>query len=197
MSLYKHNSFSQKHQRRTKTNLHWVMMAIGSLSSIAGIIIYWIARDEHLVSVHAQLGMASTVFTVLGVINGTMALWSRELYDFMPPVYTKLIHNVCGIVAFVTGMASMALGFDKFMFHFFTPDEVLHGLQYGSAVTIVLSLFGAARSFWRLLQGALPRVFDRGESEWESSVPTAEATDGYGVKSVRRSRLDDGKIALA
>lgn len=42
---------------------------------------------------------------VIGLINGSSALWSHELSKLanIRPVYTKLLHNVVGIAAFVIG----------------------------------------------------------------------------------------------
>lgn len=48
-------------------------------------------------------GLASAVFTILGVLNGTSAIWSTELYKWVKPVYSKIFHNITGIAAFVLG----------------------------------------------------------------------------------------------
>lgn len=169
MSMYKHNSWSNLHQRKTQQHLHWILQAFGSGSAIAGMVVYYVARDRHLLSAHSQLGFASAIFTCLSILNGTTAFWSRELMRYVKPVYTKLLHNACGIIAFVTGMGALILGFDQFPIRFHTSDEVVLALQIGCGFTIVLSLAGALRSFWRLLQGALPGIFYREDDEESES----------------------------
>lgn len=179
MSLYKHNSWSHLHQRRTQQHLHWILQALGSGAAIAGMAVYYVARDRHLRSTHSQLGFASLIFTCLGILNGTAALWSRELFRFVKPVYTKLFHNVCGITAFVTGMGALILGFQKSSILRNSTPEVVLAMQIGCAVTIVLSLSGALRSFWRLVQGAVPSLFYREEEE--DYVPTTQLPSKVGL----------------
>lgn len=50
-------------------------------------------------------GLISLIMLVIGLINGSSALWSHELSKLanIRPVYTKLLHNVVGIAAFVIG----------------------------------------------------------------------------------------------
>lgn len=159
MSLYQQNSWTVLHTKRTKTNLHWVLQAIGSGMAVGGMVTYFVNRNEHFVSIHSKLGLASAVFTCIGVLNGTSALWSKELFRFVKPVYSKLFHNVIGIVAFVLGMASLIYGFNKFQFQLLTSAEGIVALQVLCGITIVLSLFGAAKSLWRLIQGSFPGFF--------------------------------------
>lgn len=103
LSFYKTNSWSNIHSPRTKANIHWIFLAIGSVLAIAGMIILYQDRSTHFQTIHSQLGLASGVITILGVLNGTSALWSKELYRFVKPVYTKIFHNFIGIAAFVIG----------------------------------------------------------------------------------------------
>lgn len=56
LSLYKQNSWSTVHCKRTKTNLHWILQAIGSTMAIAGMVVEYLTRQSHFRSIHSQLG---------------------------------------------------------------------------------------------------------------------------------------------
>lgn len=178
MSLYQQNSWTVLHTKRTKTNLHWVLQAIGSSMAIGGMLLYVVNRDQHFDSLHGQLGLASGIFTCIGILNGTSALWAKELYRFVKPVYSKLFHNVIGIVAFVLGMASLIVGFNKFQFQLVTSADGILVLQVLCAITIVLSLFGAGKSFWRLIQGTFPGLFYTENEEDDFDIEPRNETKG-------------------
>lgn len=50
-------------------------------------------------------GLTSLILLVIGLINGTAALWSYEFSKLakIRPVFTKLFHNLIGTAAFVIG----------------------------------------------------------------------------------------------
>lgn len=54
---------------------------------------------------YSSSGLISLILLVIGLINGSSALWAHELSKLakIRPVYTKLLHNVVGIAAFVIG----------------------------------------------------------------------------------------------
>lgn len=53
-------------------------------------------------------GLISLILLSIGLINGIGALWSRKFSKLtkIKPVFTKLLHNVIGIAAFVVGKLS-------------------------------------------------------------------------------------------
>lgn len=107
LAFYPLNAWSQLHTRQTKKTIHWVLQAIGSISAIAGMIIEFISRFQnskyHFVSTHSIIGLIAGVFTIIGMLNGLLALWSIELKTRVKPIYLKFIHNLNGIAAFVLG----------------------------------------------------------------------------------------------
>lgn len=114
MSLYSGNSWTQATTRDTKKTIHWVMQVIGSALAIAGISIRINAKDkDHFQSVHAITGLISMIFLIITCCNGVSALWSRELRTYVKPIYTKLLHNVTAISAFVLGMIDFMAGVDE------------------------------------------------------------------------------------
>lgn len=56
LSLYNSNSWTQIHEKRAKTNLHWILQAIGSSMAIAGMVIEFINRDIHFRTRHSKIG---------------------------------------------------------------------------------------------------------------------------------------------
>lgn len=177
MALYAQNSWSGLHTRRTQTNLHWILQALGSGMAIAGMVVFYLERDYHLDSTHSIVGFVSLILTCLGILNGTSALWSRELMRLMRPVYTKLFHNVVGILAFVTGMVSLIYGFNKLRYNI--TRDVIVALQVLCGITLVISLIGAAGSLKRLVEGAFPGLFYREEDD--------DDEDGVDGKAAARS----------
>lgn len=166
ISLYKHNSWSGHHGRRTKNNVHWILQLGGVGFAIAGMVVLFVERDVHFVSVHSQLGLASGVFTVLGVLNGMSALWAAEMRACVRPVYAKLCHNLTGSLAFVLGMVSLMYGFNLFPFRHFSPSmDVVVLMQSLCGLTIVASMLGAVQSMWSQMQGMCPGVCAGGDDD--------------------------------
>lgn len=169
MSLYAHNSWSSLHTRRTQTNLHWILQALGSGMAIAGSVIYYLERTEHLITTHAVLGFISLIFTGIGLLNGTSALWARQLRGLVKPAYARLGHNVIGILAFTTGMASLVYGFNNYELR----RGVIVTLQIMGILTIFMSMCGVPMALKRLVEGAFPSVFYR---DFDSDVNNFDAT---------------------
>lgn len=183
VSLYRHNSWTGHHARRTKNNLHWVLQAVGCAFAIAGMVVLYLDRDVHFVSLHSQLGLASGVFVVLGVLNGTLTLWARELRSCAKPLWVKLCHNCTGILAFALGMASLIYGFNLFPFRHRSPSlEVVVWMQAMCGVTIVFCLLGAAQSLWTqvggVLGGCCRRDGDDNDDDGSSGFTNATADVG-------------------
>lgn len=107
LSLYSENVWSMQCSRKTKKNIHWILQAVGSTIAFAGIITEYIFRSlkskPHFSTTHSTIGLIAAVFTLIGIVNGVSALWAFELRKFVRPVYSKLLHNLHGIVAFVLG----------------------------------------------------------------------------------------------
>lgn len=172
MSLYSHNSWSALHTRRTQTNIHWILQAIGSGMAIAGSVLYYLQRDQHLVTTHAVLGFISLIFTGIGLLNGTSALWARELRRLTKPAYARLVHNVVGLLAFTIGMASLVFGFNNFELKL----EAIVTLQILCGLTIFMSQCGVPVSLKRLVEGAFPDVCYKKECEIEDGeAPVVQA----------------------
>lgn len=103
MAFYSQNVWSQKHSQPVKRLLHWVLHAIGSSMAMAGMYIEYANRRKHLHSKHAIIGFIAGIFTLIGMVNGSSALWSVELRKLVAPVYLKVFHKLTGVIAFVLG----------------------------------------------------------------------------------------------
>lgn len=148
LALYSQNVLSQHNSRNIQRRIHWIMQLIGSLMAIAGIIIEFNSTyiDSHFNSLHAILGLIAISLTGFGLINGTLALFSIELKNYLKPIKTKFFHNLVGTSAFVVGMIALFFGYEyDFLFNG-TPPEAVRWCQAVAIITIILSLFGAIRS---------------------------------------------------
>lgn len=183
LSLYKQNSWSGLHQRRTKNHLHWILQVLGCAFAFAGMWILYDARGIRIRSTHAKLGYGSNILIIIGVINGSSALWARELGRWVKPVYSKLFHNLTGSLCFVLGMASLIYGFNMSPFRPNSGIPLVKAMQTMCALTIVLSMIGALVSLWSQVQGALPFLFrwtERSGDSDEEEVPN-KSTAGQQV----------------
>lgn len=107
LSFYSENVWSKQHTRKTHRTLHWVLQGLGSASAMTGMTLEfinkWKSSSPHFSSTHSILGLTAFIVTLLGILNGTSALWSVELRAYVKPVYVKMAHNIIGISAFVLG----------------------------------------------------------------------------------------------
>lgn len=109
MSFYASNTWSQLHSRSTKRHLHWVLQTLGATIAIIGCAIeYWnrspTATESKWNSIHLVVGYISLFLLGVSLLNGTTAMWSAELrFCWSKPVWSKFVHNLCGLVAFVLG----------------------------------------------------------------------------------------------
>lgn len=180
LSLYKQNAWSSLHQRRTKNHLHWILQVLGCGFAFAGMWILYEARGIRIRSIHAKLGFASNILIIIGVINGSSALWARELGRWVKPVYSKLFHNLTGSLCFVLGMSSLIYGFQLRPFRSNAGIPMVWAMQTICAITIVLSMIGAVVSLWSQVQGTFPFLFRwlerSGADSEEEQVPQTKAS---------------------
>lgn len=108
--FYSENVWSKQHTRQTRKTFHWILQAIGSLAAIIGIIIEFIGRSlkskSHISSTHSTIGLIAAISTFVGMFSGIHALYSMELKKYVRPVYSKLAHNLNGIIAFSLGIVN-------------------------------------------------------------------------------------------
>lgn len=71
--------------------------------AMAGMIIEYVNRNWHLHTTHGIIGFIAGIFTLIGMLNGTSALWSVEMRKLVAPVYLKVFHKLTGVIAFVLG----------------------------------------------------------------------------------------------
>lgn len=146
LAFYASNGWSRLHGRRTKSHLHWILQVVGAGMSIAGCVIEYYDNTRHLRSIHSLLGLISLAFLCVSLLNGVSAMWSPQLRAWLRPVFTKSVHNLCGLLAFVVGMVSQLYGYDTGRVVRASTPEIRVALQIAAAVTIVLSTFGALKS---------------------------------------------------
>lgn len=61
IGIYHTNSWSRQHNRRSRHNIHWIMQAVGSTLSLAGVLCEYLHTRRHFNNHHAFLGNESRI----------------------------------------------------------------------------------------------------------------------------------------
>lgn len=86
---------------------------------------------------------------VFGLVNGILSLWAQELRFFVRPVYSKFLHNLVGLLAFITGISInilhyfLMLGTNSPMYQTFLStyivEELIENHFWGRTVILFVS----------------------------------------------------------
>lgn len=110
MTLLPQNVWSAQYDTQTRRTIHWILQTAGSMLALSGIIVEYVNyQGKHFATKHAVIGLISGIFLLIGLCNGTMALWSIELRKIFRPVVLKCLHNFIGVTAVVLGNESHIL----------------------------------------------------------------------------------------
>lgn len=83
---------------------------------------------------------------------GTMAFYAKKLKRFVPPVYFKFLHNLFGLAAYTTGIASLIFGLDKRTFSSYVSSEDKTGVICCISVIAVFCVIEALRSLYNQIK---------------------------------------------
>ncbi|XP_029042569.1 probable transmembrane reductase CYB561D1 [Osmia bicornis bicornis] len=135
--------------RRAKSHVHWILQLLGAICVVAGIVPMYQAKTFHFQSIHAILGIASTVIMLFLVAFGYPVFVAAKLRAVIRPVVIKFSHNFLGISCFVLGMASQCYGYKKSWLTYVShvPNIQLICIVVTALITILS------------LRGALPTLF--------------------------------------
>ncbi|XP_065088210.1 transmembrane reductase CYB561D2-like [Ochlerotatus camptorhynchus] len=154
LTLYSSNSWTMQNAIDTKRRLHWMLQLIGCIAIFVGIGIEIKDKDDakrsHFKSDHAITGLVSMVFICLSMLNGLASLYAVKIRHIIKPVYIKLTHYLCGIVAFVVGMVSLMLEYSPRRLQ---TAENANMLTVFSSVVVVLTVIGAMKTMYGQLKG--------------------------------------------
>lgn len=99
---------------RLRSARHWVLQVIAGTIVLTGFIVIvtnkFLKESPHFVTFHAKFGLASFIFMLLTMLGGLCALNSLNLKNYLPPIYTKLIHTSAGLLTFCLGVTTILLG---------------------------------------------------------------------------------------
>lgn len=98
------------------------------------------------------IGLASWIFCFITSLLGVLSLYAQSLKRFIPPVYLKLFHNLTGLAAYTTGIASLILGLDKRIFAGYVSKEHKDATVFWISAITVFSVLAALRSMYNQLQ---------------------------------------------
>ncbi|KAG5676840.1 hypothetical protein PVAND_006647 [Polypedilum vanderplanki] len=158
LAMYKQNTLTLlAHTKAQKTFIHWQLQAIGSLLSVIGIIIQIISRNQlgklHFSQTHSILGLVSFVFLILTIVSGCSALFSIELKKHLKPIYNKLLHNILALIAFITGISSIANAYlTKTWIKRNDPGELRYVMFWLVILIAFLTSIGPIKTLWHYMK---------------------------------------------
>ncbi|XP_065088447.1 transmembrane reductase CYB561D2-like [Ochlerotatus camptorhynchus] len=154
LTLYSANSWTMENTPEMKRRLHWILQVIGCSAIFAGtaVEIYYKEdrKREHFKSPHAITGLVSVIFILLSMLNGWAALYAVKIKHIIKPIYVKLSHYLCGIVAFVIGMTSLALEYTPRRMQ---SKENVNMLILFTSIVSALTVIGAGKTMYGQLKG--------------------------------------------
>lgn len=99
---------------RLKSARHWILQVIAGTIVLIGFIVIvtnkFIKGYSHFASFHGKFGLSSFIFMLLTMLGGLGALNSLKLKNYLPPIYTKLIHTSAGLLTYCLGITTILLG---------------------------------------------------------------------------------------
>ncbi|XP_059060041.1 transmembrane reductase CYB561D2-like [Achroia grisella] len=99
---------------RLRSARHWVLQVLGGIIITIGFLVIIsnkiINNSSHFTTYHGKFGLASYIFMLITMLGGIGALYSLKLKQYLPPIYTKLMHASVGLLTFCMGITSMSLG---------------------------------------------------------------------------------------
>ncbi|XP_026747045.1 cytochrome b561 domain-containing protein 2-like [Trichoplusia ni] len=100
---------------RLRSARHWILQLVSSSILLTGFIVILtnkiLNNANHFTSFHGRFGLASLIFMSITMLGGIGALYSLKLKNYLPPLYTKLIHTVVGLITYFLGITTICLGF--------------------------------------------------------------------------------------
>ncbi|KAM3968183.1 transmembrane reductase CYB561D2-like [Aphomia sociella] len=99
---------------RLRSARHWVLQVFGGIIITIGFVVIICNKignnSAHFTSYHGKFGLASYICMLVTMLGGIGALYSLKLKQYLPPIYTKLLHASIGLVTFCLGITSISLG---------------------------------------------------------------------------------------
>ncbi|CAG9798733.1 unnamed protein product [Chironomus riparius] len=158
LAMYKRNTLTLlADSKGKKTLIHWILQTSGGVLAIVGIVVQIISRfrlgKPHFSLIHSIIGLISFIFLILSIISGCSALYSIELKRYLKPIFSKFIHNLLAIIAFVTGIISVIIAYDtKSWAKKHDPGNVRVLMMWLLAFIIIFTLIGPIKTLWNHLK---------------------------------------------
>lgn len=124
---------------RLRSARHWVLQLCGSTIIFIGLIVIvtnkFIHDKPHFASLHSKFGLSAIIFMFITMTGGLGALYSMKLKNYLPPLYTKLIHAFFGVVTFSLGIIAIILAYFS---TWWTFGDILRYMNLVLALIILL-----------------------------------------------------------
>ncbi|XP_077286904.1 transmembrane reductase CYB561D2-like [Arctopsyche grandis] len=131
MTFNGNNSWSRLISRNHQKLVHLFIQLVASAFIIVGFSLAVSNKDDikgvHFLSAHAILGLIGFIFTVISVMNGFMTfLFGKN--STTCSTFLKVLHNISGCVAIITGLCSLIFGIDLNFFRMWHKPEMVNTL---------------------------------------------------------------------
>lgn len=93
-------------------------------------------------------GLASWILSFIASGIGIPDFFPNVFKKYIPTVYVKLFHNVVGLSAYATGIASLIYGLEYGLFSAHISDSNFSSLKYCIYIVVVYSGLEALRSMY-------------------------------------------------
>lgn len=154
----KTNVFSKKLTKSQKVKYHWIIQFLAVALSVSGFIIAVIAKNRggrsHFTTNHGIFGLLGILFSMLSCINGIVTLYHVDLRQYIKPNLNKLIHIVCGSLAFLFGGISLVF---VVLTSYWFENRTSEPVRIFSAIILIISII------WTLVRPVLNTI-DRTKS---------------------------------
>lgn len=132
LAFYEMNALTLSVSRQRRKTIHWIVQTIGFIVTFIGVMLEFIRREKygstHFTTAHSITGLIAGIFSLISLINGVVASKAYQLRYSIKPIYSKILHNLTGILCFVIGnfMLKWTMKMSSAVFH----EELLLGTGY-------------------------------------------------------------------
>lgn len=107
LAFYEMNALTLSVSRQRRKTIHWVVQTIGFIVTFIGVMLEFIRREKyassHFTTVHSVTGLIAGILSLVSLLNGIAASKAYQLRFLIKPIYSKVFHNLVGILSFVIG----------------------------------------------------------------------------------------------
>uniref|UniRef100_A0A182K4X8 ascorbate ferrireductase (transmembrane) n=1 Tax=Anopheles christyi TaxID=43041 RepID=A0A182K4X8_9DIPT len=135
----------------SRKTVHWLLQSVASACVLIGVVLQYINREmkhkHHFTTVHSIVGLLSVVLVVVSLVGGVVALSGWEVRKLVSTVWLYRVHRAVGTAAFLAGMVTLALAYEKRNFKKSFSKETRFALTIATGIAVVITLLGVFKKF--------------------------------------------------